>query len=186
MDHKQLWAPWRLGYVQGKEPPAPQNVAEPCWLPGSDTNCFLCRGAAENRNRQNLVVLRGRQMLTVLNRYPYNNGHLLIAPLRHVARLEDLNDDEHLETMQLAARLTRILTGLISADGFNLGLNLGRAAGAGLPGHLHWHIVPRWTGDTNFMPVLAGIKVIPQSLDAFWELLVTAIAAEEPARGTHA
>jgi ATP adenylyltransferase len=109
----------------------------------------------------------------VLNRYPYNNGHLLVAPLAHKADLADLSDDELLDLQKalrvMAAKLTRIL----KPDGFNIGLNLGRVAGAGLPGHLHWHIVPRWNGDTNFMPVLGDTKVISQSLDALYEMLIS-------------
>ncbi|MGE0607360.1 MAG: HIT domain-containing protein [Pirellulales bacterium] len=186
MDHQQLWAPWRLGYVQGKEPADREDSGQPAWLPESDPACFLCRDVAESRDRHNLLLHRGKHTLTVLNRFPYNNGHLLIAPRRHVARLDRLTDDEHLESMQVAAWLTTVLAQAINADGFNLGLNLGRVAGAGLPGHLHWHIVPRWNGDTNFMPVLAGIKVIPQSLDALWELLSSALATVDAPRDRHA
>lgn len=180
LDYDQLWAPWRLGYVQGKAAPVELSAeSEPRWLPGADQRCFLCRGAAENRDRGNLIAHRGRTILTVLNRYPYNNGHLLVAPLRHVARLDEMSDEEHLEAMQVMARLTGILERAISAEGFNIGLNLGRVAGAGLPGHLHWHMLPRWNGDTNFMPTLAGVKVIAQSLDALWELVSSALEAPE-------
>ena len=107
----------------------------------------------------------------MLNRYPYNNGHLLVAPRRHVARLDELTSDEHLDLMRLSARLCGVLEGEMKAEGFNIGLNLGRVAGAGVPGHLHWHIVPRWYGDTNFMPALASVRVIPQSLEALFDLL---------------
>jgi len=116
----------------------------------------------------------GDRSITVLNRYPYNNGHLLIAPRRHVERLDGLLPDEQLELSQTLAQMVALLEKVIQPQGFNLGLNLGRAAGAGLPGHLHWHIVPRWIGDTNFMPMLANVNVIPQSLDALWELLHSA------------
>ena len=153
------------------------------WLPDADQNCFLCRDVAEQHDRENLVVHRGEQTLTVLNRYPYNNGHLLIAPRRHVARLDQLTDDEHLEAMRQSTLLVSVLEKAMNAEGFNIGLNLGRAAGAGLPGHLHWHIVPRWNGDTNFMPALAGVKVIPQSLDALWELLASALDVSGSASG---
>ncbi len=107
----------------------------------------------------------------MLNRYPYNNGHLLVAPLAHKGRLDQLDEREHLECQRALTGLVGLLERLICAEGFNIGLNLGRVAGAGLPGHLHWHIVPRWNGDTNFMSSLAGTRVIPQSLDALWELL---------------
>ena len=171
MFHDQIWAPWRLGYIKGEER-APQTPdAELKFLPGADTGCFICRGIADHADRQNLVVSRGDHTVTILNRYPYNNGHLLIAPRLHKARLDELTNDEHLECMQVVTRMSTILEKLLNAEGFNVGLNLGRVAGAGVPGHLHWHIVPRWAGDTSFMPVLAGARVIPQSLDATWEAL---------------
>ena len=113
----------------------------------------------------------------MINRYPYNNGHLLIAPRLHKAAPQDLDDAEQLELQQQIARCVRVLEKQMNAEGFNIGLNLGRVAGAGLPGHLHWHIVPRWNGDTNFMPVVADSKVISQSLEALWELLVPALQA---------
>jgi ATP adenylyltransferase len=152
----------------------PEPVA---WQAGADEQCFLCRAAAQydeasDADRQLLVALRGTRALIVLNRFPYNNGHLLISPLRHVGDLSELTNDEHLACMDLLGRLTIVYRVLIKAEGFNIGLNLGRVAGAGLPGHLHWHLVPRWAGDNNFMPVLAGTRVIPQSLEALWELLV--------------
>jgi ATP adenylyltransferase len=168
---EQLWAPWRLGYIKGETETPPQPVAEPKWLPEADAKCFLCRGVAESNDRGNLLVARGKSVVTVLNRYPYNNGHLLVAPQSHKARLDQLTDDEHLELMQTITAMSRLIEKLMNAEGFNVGLNLGRVAGAGLPGHLHWHIVPRWNGDVNFMPSVAGVKSIPQSLDALWEIL---------------
>jgi ATP adenylyltransferase len=180
MSFERLWAPWRLAYVAGQEGttslPAPLS-----WCDGADRDCFLCRAAAKydpiaNADRQLLVVGRGPRTLIVQNRYPYNNGHLLIAPQRHVGELDELNQDEHLECMEQLTRLTTVYRDLVKAEGFNIGLNLGRVAGAGLPGHLHWHLVPRWNGDTNFMPVMACTRVIPQSLDALWELLTEALA----------
>jgi ATP adenylyltransferase len=177
MSHDRLWAPWRLGYIQGTEPPAAAE-REIAWLPGADPNCFLCRGAADRDDRANLVVARGEHTLVVLNRYPYNNGHLLVAPLAHLPGLGDLSGDVQREIMETLARYADLLKRLMNAEGFNIGLNLGRVAGAGVPGHLHWHIVPRWSGDTNFMPVIADLRVIPQSLEALWELL-----ARQPAGG---
>ncbi len=171
LSHDRLWAPWRLGYIQGKDQsdkPAERPIQFP---PGADPLCFLCRGAADTDDRANLVVARGRQTIVVLNRYPYNNGHLLVAPQAHLATLADLNDEIQLELMQTITRFSGILQRLMNVEGFNIGLNLGRVAGAGVPGHLHWHVVPRWSGDTNFMPVVADARVIPQSLDALWELL---------------
>jgi len=129
-------------------------------------------GAQQSQaDRDHLVVSRGKRTLTVLNRFPYNNGHLLVAPLAHKANLEDLDEEELLEGMQVLQEMTRRIRETMSAEGFNIGVNLGKIAGAGLPGHLHWHLVPRWSGDTNFMPVLSNVNVIPQSLDALYELL---------------
>jgi len=157
MDH--LWKPWRLSYVAAAKAPA------------TDDPCFICRGLAGDDDRINLILLRARLSAVVLNRFPYNNGHLLVAPRAHKGALDDLTPDELLETMETLRRMVRILDGLMKPDGYNIGLNLGHAAGAGLPGHLHWHVVPRWHGDTNFMPVVGDTKVIVQSLDALWELL---------------
>ena len=110
-----------------------------------------------------------------MNRFPYNNGHLLVTPKRHVGKLTDLTEDEHLELMQTLSKLTVVMDRILNAQGYNIGLNLGRVAGAGLPGHLHWHIVPRWNGDTNFMPVFGCVNVISQSLEALWAELVKAM-----------
>jgi ATP adenylyltransferase len=161
MSHETLWAPWRLAYIKSPDRPA-------------TGECFLCSGRDRPaEDRRNLVLQRGRQALVVLNRFPYNNGHLLVAPYAHKAHLSELTDDELLECGQLLRELTARLTRAMSPDGFNIGLNLGKVAGAGLPGHLHWHIVPRWNGDTNFMPVLGDVNVIPQSLDALYDLLTS-------------
>ena len=156
---QQLWAPWRLSYVTAAKPPA---EADPC---------FICRGLAADDDRQNLIVLRTPLSVVLLNRFPYNNGHLLICPRAHKGRLDDLGPDELLETMETLRRMVRVLDATMRPDGYNVGLNLGASAGAGLPGHLHWHVVPRWNGDTNFMPVLADVKVMVQSLDALHGLL---------------
>ncbi len=177
---ERLWAPWRLEYVTGSESqvePAPEPLE---WQPSADRSCFLCRAAAKYdaaspADRRLMVVARGACTLVILNRYPYNNGHLLIAPLRHVGELREMSSDEHLECMEQLAKLPCVYRERINAEGFNIGLNLGRVAGAGLPGHLHWHLVPRWAGDNNFMPVLTGTRVIPQSLDALWEMLKGAL-----------
>jgi ATP adenylyltransferase len=177
---ERLWAPWRLEYVTGED--ANTKLPEPeAWLDDADHGCFLCRAASDfgksnEADRRQLVVARDGRSLVMLNRYPYNNGHLLVAPRRHVGELADLTSDEHLECMEWLSRLTGVFRERIRPDGFNIGLNLGRAAGAGLPGHLHWHLVPRWSGDTNFMSSLAGTRVIPQSLEAMWELLTGALA----------
>jgi ATP adenylyltransferase len=159
----QLWAPWRLAYIT--QPKKPQ--------PTTSTGCFLCDAIAADgeRDRELLIIRRTELSIVVLNRFPYNNGHLLICPRRHVADLPDLTPDEVLDQHQLLAEFEQTIRRTMNADGFNVGLNLGRSAGAGVPGHLHWHLVPRWDGDTNFMPILTDVKVIVQSLDSLWELL---------------
>jgi len=164
----QLWAPWRLAYIT--KGPAPKD--------GDD--CFICRGLAEADDLKNLIAERTRHSAVVLNRFPYNNGHLLVAPKSHKGRLDDLTGDEMFDLQATVTRMVAVLEVLIKPDGFNVGLNLGKVAGAGLPGHLHWHVVPRWTGDTNFMPVLADAKVISQSLDALYDLLAPALATPCP------
>ncbi len=156
MDH--LWAPWRMAYVTGPKPA------------GTD-GCFLCAALAAGDDRANRIAWRGEHGVVVLNRYPYNNGHLLVAPLGHKATLDELATEEFVAIMEMVRRCVHVLGTLMHPDGFNVGLNLGRAAGAGLPGHLHWHIVPRWQGDINFMPVVADTNVLVQSLDALYDLL---------------
>jgi ATP adenylyltransferase len=155
----QLWAPWRLSYVATAKPAA--------------DDCFFCRGVAGDDDRGNLVALRTPLSVVVLNRFPYNNGHLLIAPKAHKPNLDDLTPEELLDGLETIRRCVRTLGELMQPEGYNVGLNLGRAAGAGLPGHLHWHVVPRWSGDTNFMPVLTDARVIVQSLEALYDLLRT-------------
>lgn len=184
MSSERLWAPWRLAYVTGEHEKAIELPEPISWLPHADHSCFLCRDAAtfesnDIADRAQLVVTRGKSAMVVLNRFPYNNGHLLVAPLRHAGELSALSADEHLECIEVLGQLTTLYRKVLNAEGFNIGLNLGRVAGAGLPGHLHWHLVPRWAGDTNFMPALAGIRVIPQSLEALWELLRDALESED-------
>ena len=155
---RNLWAPWRIEYIQ--------TLSEP------GDGCFLCRYAGRPRaDRRNLVLWRSARMLVVLNRFPYTGGHCLIAPLRHAAGLEDLDEREMLELLALVRDVTKVLAAALGAGGFNIGVNLGRCAGAGLPGHLHVHVVPRWEGDTNFMSVLGDVRVIPQSLGSLYDLL---------------
>jgi ATP adenylyltransferase len=160
----QLWAPWRLAYVA--KPPAPAD--------GDD--CFICRGLAASDDRANLIVCRTALGAVLLNKFPYNNGHLLVAPKAHRGRLDELTAEESQDLQRALARMVATLERTMRPDGFNVGLNLGKVAGAGLPGHLHWHVVPRWNGDTNFMPVLADVRVIAQSLDAAYDLLSSALA----------
>ena len=172
MDYDRLWAPWRLAYIQS-DTDEPATAPLP---PGADADCFICQAAHGANDRARLTVLRGELAFTLLNKFPYNNGHLLIAPYRHVGEPTAITDAEHLALQRQVTLWTSVLTAKMRAEGFNIGLNLGRVAGAGLPGHLHWHIVPRWNGDGNFMASLAGTRVIPQALDSLWELLTESIA----------
>jgi ATP adenylyltransferase len=163
---ERLWAPWRLAYVATAAKDGDAHEA----------GCFLCRYRDDpQHDAENFVISRGEYTLTVLNRFPYNNGHVLVAPLAHKAALDDLNDGELLGCMHELRRLAATYAGILQADGFNIGLNLGRAAGAGLPGHLHWHLVPRWDGDTNFMTVVDDVRVISQSLSALYDMLKAAL-----------
>jgi ATP adenylyltransferase len=162
MDH--LWAPWRLAYVAN-----PDEKTRPA------TDCFICTGVAGTDDRANLLVHRTDLSVVVLNRYPYNNGHLLVAPREHRGRLDELTPEQLLDLQLTLRQMLGVIEKSMNADGFNVGLNLGKVAGAGLPGHLHWHIVPRWHGDTNFMPVLTDTKVIVQSLDSLYDLLKAAL-----------
>ncbi len=182
--HRQMWAPWRLDYITNPsspstprpEPPRPVQTAAPSSAPPS----FIARAAVSDPacDCENLVVYRSPLTITILNRYPYNNGHLLVSPLIQKGRLEELTPAERTECIEVITKMTGVLSRCLNAEGFNIGLNLGRVAGAGVPGHLHWHIVPRWNGDTNFMPAVAGARVIPQSLDALWQILTDAIKQE--------
>jgi ATP adenylyltransferase len=144
----KLWAPWRLEYVQGAD---------------EIEGCVLCR-AAEGDDEEQLVVHRGELAFVLLNKFPYASGHLLVAPYRHGANFADLDDAEALEVQHLAAAGLHALGSVYRPDGYNLGWNIGRIAGAGIVDHGHLHVVPRWGGDTNFMPVLADVRVMPEHL----------------------
>ena len=147
----KLWAPWRYEYIKS-------NASE------NDDSCLFCRVISEGDDEKNLIIYRGRNAYIMLNRYPYNNGHLMIVPYNHLSEIYMLNDDEMLEVMKLSSLSVKVLRNEFSPEGFNIGLNLGKIAGAGIDEHLHIHIVPRWKGDTNFMPVIADTKVIPEAL----------------------
>ncbi len=181
MENDRLWAPWRLGYVQGSRGSDP-DIGTPAWRPGADHACFLCRAAsaAEVHDRALGVLERTPLSLVITNRFPYANGHLLVAPLDHRASLGDLSAEVLLDMQHRIAAWCDRMARSMQAQGFNVGLNLGAVAGAGVPGHLHWHIVPRWQGDVNFMPSVAGIRVLPQSLDALWDQLRAAATSESP------
>jgi ATP adenylyltransferase len=160
---KPLWAPWRLEYIQQAHE-----------APG----CVFCaEGAGELPEEESLLLLRGEAALAILNKYPYSPGHLMAAPLRHVGSLDELTDAEALEIHRLAVRAVAALEDVYSPGGFNLGWNLGHIAGAGIADHVHLHVVPRWAGDTNFMPVLADVKVLPEHLLATRDRLRAALGA---------
>lgn len=154
MTSDRLWAPWRIKYVAAK-----------------NKGCIFCKFSQSPADKRNFVVERGKTGFSVLNIFPYNNGHVMVAPFRHEAILEKLNAEEAAELFRLVISAKKKLDRCFDPDGYNIGLNLGRIAGAGFPGHLHIHIVPRWNGDTNFMPAVAGTKVISQSLNELYRKL---------------
>ena len=171
MEHKNLWAPWRIQYVQGLDE-KPFAAGKKKTEAGEKTGCFICHNLKHPEDDdKNLVLWRTDKSIVIPNRYPYNNGHLLIAPARHIPDLEDATDEEMLEMIKLIRESQKALSQAIKPHGFNVGMNFGRCAGAGLPGHLHIHIVPRWNGDTNFMAVCASTDVISQSLTELLDLL---------------
>ena len=151
-----LWAPWRIRYILGEK----------------ETGCFFCHKSQEAADEKNLVLVRDRTCFALLNTYPYNPGHLMIAPYKHTGELDDLGEQELAEFMSLTRRCKQILTRAVRPDGFNIGLNLGKPAGAGVLDHVHMHVVPRWNGDTNYMPVLGDTRVIPQALDELYATLL--------------
>lgn len=164
MEIQKLWAPWRIDFIR-----APK-----------ETGCFLCRisTAGPEQDAENLVICRGDGVLLLLNRYPYTSGHLMVVPSRHVATLGELMVAERGAMIELVCLGERLLQEVVHPDGFNMGINQGAAAGAGLKDHLHWHIVPRWEGDTNFMPVLGGTRVMPQALEQLHTALREALTRE--------
>jgi ATP adenylyltransferase len=157
LKRKNLWAPWRIKYIQDL---------------GQSSDCFVCEiNANPQDDDKNLVLWRSKNCIVILNRFPYNNGHLLIAPVRHIPDVDEASDEEMLELTKLVRETKKALTLAIKPHGFNVGMNFGRCAGAGLPDHLHIHLVPRWDGDTNFMNVCSDTDVISQSLTELLEQL---------------
>lgn len=152
---KQLWAPWRIEYILGEK----------------DGKCIFC-SAPEKDVKESLLLFKGSVSLVMLNKYPYNSGHIMIAPVRHVASIEDLTTEEGFDIFRMVRHATSVLTRAFKPDGFNIGMNLGKAAGAGIDDHMHMHVVPRWNGDLNFMPVLGDVKVIPEHILSTHEKLL--------------
>jgi ATP adenylyltransferase len=153
MEH--IWAPWRIEYIE---------------KPKEDI-CILCQKPGENNDESNLILFRGQSNFVLLNAFPYNPGHLMVAPYRHIASLQDLTDDEIKEHLDIVKKSLALLEEALKPAGFNIGLNIGKVAGAGIEGHLHTHIVPRWQGDANFMPVLSNTRVISEALASTYKKL---------------
>ncbi|BCS91989.1 hypothetical protein L3N51_00127 [Metallosphaera sp. J1] len=156
MDH--LWAPWRSKYIMDASK-------------GKQEGCLFCRVTSENRDQENLVVCRGKRAFIILNKYPYNPGHLMVVPYRHVPSLELLDPEESSELIALTSKAVKSLRDVYTPDGFNVGINIGRVAGAGIEQHIHIHVVPRWNGDSNFMPVIGNTKVLPETLEETYKKL---------------
>ncbi len=156
---ERLWAPWRSVYI-GKD---------------HGSECIFCSKLNDNKDEENHVLLRGEKTFVLLNIYPYNNGHLMVAPNRHVGDITELDAEESQELFQMVQKMVALLRKAFNPEGFNVGINLGKIAGAGVPGHVHVHIVPRWGGDTNFMPVIGDVRVISEGLDLTYRKLKEAL-----------
>lgn len=155
---QQLWAPWRLQYIlDGGE---------------AEEGCIFCVKPEQEKDKENLILYRGEHSFIIMNLFPYNNGHLMIVPYQHAQDLDEVSNDVLIEVIALIKKSQHIMKQVFAAQGFNIGINVGKAAGAGIDEHIHIHIVPRWAGDTNFMPILADIKVIPQHIQAAYDLLL--------------
>jgi ATP adenylyltransferase len=196
MQNENLWAPWRMAYLQGltDNPTEAGPTSELAAKLASETQaskpseseakaCFICEAAkcqqGSDKASEKLVLLNDDRGLLLLNKYPYTNGHLLICPKDHVGQLGDLSADQRANLMELTALAEQLLNTAINPQGLNVGINLGAAAGAGIPGHLHIHVLPRWVGDTNFMQAVGQIRVIPQALDQSYDHLAAVLAKLE-------
>jgi ATP adenylyltransferase len=154
---KYLWSPWRMDYILGKK----------------QRGCIFCKKPMEKKDRENLILYQGRYAFVMMNRFPYNNGHLMVVPKRHCLDLDQLSDKEFQELFFLLSASTQVLKRSLRPHGFNIGMNIGRTGGAGEE-HIHLHIVPRWTGDTNFMPILGETKIVPEYLEKTYQKLHSA------------
>jgi ATP adenylyltransferase len=152
---EQIWAPWRIEYIEMEKA----------------KGCILCDKPKENNDAPNYILYRGKKNFVILNSYPYNPGHLMVAPYRHVASLEELTNEELSEHFEIVSRSLKVLRRVFNPGGFNIGINMGKVAGAGIDDHIHTHIVPRWPGDTNFMPVIADVRVLPEALAETYDRL---------------
>jgi ATP adenylyltransferase len=154
---KALYAPWRMGYILSN---------------GKENGCVFCPGKDRSKDEERLILFVGERTMVLMNRYPYNNGHLLVAPVKHLSGLEQLNNKEMQDLMLMVRKTVEILKEIMNPDGFNVGLNLGWVAGAGMEEHLHFHVVPRWKGDTNFMTIFGDVRVIPEYLSETYRKLL--------------
>ena len=155
MSDEKLWAPWRAGFILSKK----------------EKGCIFCKRLKEKDSVKNLIIYRGKKAMVILNKFPYNAGHTMIVPIRHVGQIEKLRQDEVVEFMELTQKAVVIIKNILKPTSMNLGMNLGKASGAGVPGHLHMHIIPRWTGDTNFMPIIGKTKVVSIPLEPIYKKL---------------
>jgi ATP adenylyltransferase len=153
---ERIWAPWRIEYIRMKKP----------------DHCILCEKPGQKEDARNYILHRADKNFIILNSYPYNPGHLMVAPYRHVADLENLTAEERSEHFELVSQSVAVLKQVFGPGGFNIGINLGKAAGAGIEDHVHTHVVPRWQGDTNFMTVLADARVLPEALADIYQKLI--------------
>lgn len=165
MEH--LWTPWRMEYILSDK--------------SNTTGCVFCKMIADppDRDRDNYLLYRGERACIILNLYPYNNGHMMVIPYMHISQLDELPPDVQTEMMRLTSLGIRLLRQTMNPQGFNLGANIGKTAGSGIDSHVHMHIVPRWAGDTNFMPVIAHTRVIPESLEQVYDRLKSALDKED-------
>ena len=164
---KRFWTPWRMAYISNDK---------------KDEGCVFCQKLAQGpeQDRQNYVLFRGQYTFVILNLYPYNNGHLMVLPYEHVGSLEELPLEVQAEMMHLVSYFVQLLRQAMNPAGFNIGINIGKAAGAGIDDHIHIHVVPRWHGDTNFMSVIADMRVIPEWLDTTYDKLIALIQENTP------
>lgn len=181
---ERLWAPWRLDYIKGDNSGESESGTTPPTAPKS--GCIFCDKPQEpglEADARNLIVSRGPSCFVILNAFPYNNGHLMVVPYRHLSDPAVLSADENAELMATASLMTVALGKIYRPDGYNIGMNVGSAAGAGIAAHLHLHVVPRWSGDTNFMPVVGEVKVLPETLEQTYRSLKAALTGSEAIEG---